>query len=434
MRQIFFTSIFFLIVIFGVGIPVVAAAGYIWVDLVTPQKYLFTPLRSLPISAICGGVAMGMYILIDRKSPPRPGGLLILLSLFAIWVTLTCFWAALPAVVWEKWDWAFKSVAFGIFMPFVFRTRLQIELCLLAISFSVASHYLNGGVYSLLGGASYGSMTEGNSGLSESSTLALVSVMLIPITIFLMQNSIIFKKTWHRTIIFGNLILFQALTAIGSFARTGLVALAVLFFTQLYYRRAARMRTLLVAAILMAALAPVMSDVWLDRMSTIRTYDEDGSAMGRILVWAWTLDYVKEHPLGGGFLAYKVSSIEEPNGEIREGVAFHNMFIEVLGEHGYPGLIIFSLLFYFSIRKLQNIRKSSTQNTDQKYFHEISTAIICCLIVYIVGGQFIGIAFQPFTYYFIGLTISLENCYARYRLQGQLASGPSVNRYTPTST
>ncbi len=52
-----------------------------------------------------------------------------------------------------------------------------------------------------------------------------------------------------------------------------------------------------------------------------------------------TLNYVSEHPLGGGFQSFLIDRIEFPatNGEtplVIYGKAFHNSYIEVLGEQG----------------------------------------------------------------------------------------------------
>lgn len=419
MRQLFFSTLLVLALVLGIAVPVVAASGYIWVDLATPQRQVFPFLRGLPLSSFFAILAMGAYLIADRRDPPRRIGMLVLLFLFAAWITFTTVTAVFPAIAWEKWDWAVKSVIFAIIIPFIFRTPLRIELFLLVMSFSVSYHYLSGGVTALLG-KGYGNLTVGNSGLQESSTLATVCVMLIPVNIFLMRNSVIIRQARIRYIIFSTLIVFQVLTVIGTFARTGLVALAVLFLTQLRFWPAARWRMVAAAAILAGALAPVMSDAWTHRMSTINTFEEDSSAMSRIAVWKWTIGYVQDNPMGGGFGAYRLNSIELISGKIQKSRAFHNMYIEVLGEHGYPGLIMFAALFMLSFRKLRKVRNAAARNPDHKFFVELSTTLTSSLIIYMAGAIFIGVAFQPFTYYLIGLTVALENYYF-FRLQPKAA-------------
>ena len=84
-------------------------------------------------------------------------------------------------------------------------------------------------------------------------------------------------------------------------------------------------------------------------MSTIQAHEEDTSAMGRVGVWKWTLRFVAENPLGGGFDAYRVSRIAETvqtrdGGTVTyyaSGKAFHSVYFEMLGEHGIPGMLMF---------------------------------------------------------------------------------------------
>jgi O-antigen ligase len=44
-----------------------------------------------------------------------------------------------------------------------------------------------------------------------------------------------------------------------------------------------------------------MPQQWYDRMSTIQTYDQDQSAIGRINAWHMAYNMAKDRPLGGGF-------------------------------------------------------------------------------------------------------------------------------------
>ena len=78
-----------------------------------------------------------------------------------------------------------------------------------------------------------------------------------------------------------------------------------------------------------------------------------GSRSGR-----WTWDYVQDHPFGGGFEAYRQNRIQvqtvnaQTAGEVQivaaqteadEGRAYHSAYFEMLGEQGFPGLILFLL-------------------------------------------------------------------------------------------
>src|SRR3546814_20714271 len=88
-------------------------------------------------------------------------------------------------------------------------------------------------------------------------------------------------------------------------------------------------------------------------METIRDHKSDQSASTRVAVWAWTWEYAKENPLGGGFNAYiqnhvrveRAASEYDPNAPQNDeptvyeehSRAYHSSYFEMLGEKGYPG-------------------------------------------------------------------------------------------------
>src|SRR3546814_19435708 len=85
----------------------------------------------------------------------------------------------------------------------------------------------------------------------------------------------------------------------------------------------------------------------------------DLSASTRLAVWAWTWDYAKKNPLGGGFEAYRQNSLRvntvssETTAAVEvidrtvvadQGRAYNSSSLEMLDEPGFPGLIPFLLL------------------------------------------------------------------------------------------
>jgi len=49
-----------------------------------------------------------------------------------------------------------------------------------------------------------------------------------------------------------------------------------------------------------------MPDAWMQRMGTIKTYEQDGSAMGRINAWHFAFNLALDRPIvGGGFETFQ---------------------------------------------------------------------------------------------------------------------------------
>ena len=108
-------------------------------------------------------------------------------------------------------------------------------------------------------------------------------------------------------------------------------------------------------------------------MGTIKNYEADESASTRIAVWKWTWEFVQTHPMGGGFNAYVQNKIrytipvvddngldtgEVDTGEVvDEGRAYHSSYFEMLGEQGFPGLIIWLLIHVGGVWRMEAIMR-----------------------------------------------------------------------------
>jgi O-antigen ligase len=90
----------------------------------------------------------------------------------------------------------------------------------------------------------------------------------------------------------------------GGTARTGLLCIGLLGVLSL---RSVKNRFLYVGAIAALGLAavPFLPQTYTARMSTIENHAGDQSASTRLAVWAWTIDYAKANPLGGGFDSFR---------------------------------------------------------------------------------------------------------------------------------
>ncbi len=436
MRGLFLTFVYVFMMLAGVSAPFVAMLGYLWVDLLKPQELSYTLINSVPISMIAATLAVGMYFIIDRKFAPRFTLVMFLIVLFAAWVTMTTTLSELPDEhAWRKWDWVIKVLIMTIFMPYVFRSRIQIEAFILVIIFSASSAIFSAAVKTMLGSGGYGSLAllgDFNSGLAEGSTLATFSVMLIPLMSYMRNNSLIFKPGKYTNLMFTGLMVFSILTVVGTSARTGLIGLFVLLVRYIWGTKK-KMKWLLVLSVF--AIVYINVDVgstkWGNRMSTIETYNSDSSALGRLAVWKWTLGYALDKPLGGGFNSFRFNRIWQvtPDGIIYFppgtvwGKAFHSIYFEVLGEQGYFGLLIYLSILGLTWRTLSIIKKQQKANPGTDWASSLSKALLDAMLVFLVCGAFIGIAYQPYFFYIVVAAISLNQYVIRHKI---IASGKEL--------
>jgi O-antigen ligase len=163
-------------------------------------------------------------------------------------------------------------------------------------------------------------------------------------------------------------------------------------------------------------------------MSTIETYNADSSAMGRIKVWEWTLGYVGDHPLGGGFDAYlhnRILGVSTegvtqylPEGQLG-GKAFHSIYFEVLGEQGIPGFAMYFMMVGLALFKLIRLKRTWRDDPGMGWVSGLANAMLTSIVVILAGGSFVGIAYQPYMFYMLSLTVALDQ-YAVRVMRDQL--------------
>ena len=415
LREIYLTLVYLSFFAIGVTAPFVFSLGYVWVDIFYPQA-LSTTLASVPIAMLMGCAAILFYCAADRKNPAFSAHT-VLVVLMAIWISLTMLWAEAPELAAAKYSWASKTVLFSAFLPFVFRSRVQIEAFLCVFTISLVSFMLPVAVKSLVSGSSYGQtigLSDANFGLGESSTLATICAAIIPIMLWLRQHSLLLPKGKLRSAALLGLSLLSVFGGMGTFARTGIISFGVLAVDMLM-RTKRKVLFLSVIGVVGACAYYTASSGWDKRMETIETYQQESSAYTRILVWEWTLGYVATHPFGGGFNDFVISRVEypptadRPEPLIEVGHAFHSSYFEVLGEHGIPGIALFLGLVALCIVWLRNVRRSTKKLPHMLWAYDLAGALRASLLVTMAGSAFVGIAFQPPFWYFFAIIAALRH-------------------------
>ena len=415
LRSLWLLFVFVSFLGLSVYAPFVATLGYIWVDTFQPQTLAYIVLNQLPVAMIMAIVALAGYLVLDRRSPPPLTMQTALQASMAIWVTLTLVWAQAPEAAWGKWDWAFKTIAFATFIPYVIRSRVQIEAFAQTYVLSLAANFLPFGLKVLISGGGYGrnlGLEAGNSGLSEGGLLSTCCLMAVPLAMFLASHSRLIPKVKLLQLAYWGIAGLAIATALGTYERSALIGLIVLG-AYMWVRSKRKFGFGLVLAVVGCLVVYSTSSAWNSRISTIGSFEEENSAYVRILVWKWTLGFVASHPLGGGFTTYLIDRIEVPASgnapaQTEFGRAFHSIYFEVLGEHGYPGLLIFLLLAGSTFLLLRRLARKAQPFPELQWVVALSDALQSGLAVFMTSGAFVGIAFQPMFWYFISMGVCLN--------------------------
>jgi probable O-glycosylation ligase (exosortase A-associated) len=431
MRDLAFVGFLLAILALGFRRPFLFVLVYAYIDTVAPQRLSYYLLNSLQLSMIVACLAFAGWLLMEKKTDLRFTLRQALIGVLLCYTFYTTANADFPIEAAEKWDWAWTALAFAIFLPLTLPSKLRIEAVLLFLTLSASAIIIVGGLKTLASGGGYGVlnlMVTDNSNLYESSTISTVAIALIPIILWLAKFGTVFPPDWRVKLFAAALIFACLLMPIGTEARTGLVCVAVLGVLMLRNVKR-RLLYLAGASLLVVASIPFLPDSFTGRMSTIQGYESDSSAKVRLAVWGWTWNYVQENPLGGGFGAYRGNKIEvrtvETHGTgsvqtvtartaIDQGRAYHSAYFEMLGEQGFPGLILFVLIHIIGLVRMEVLRRRYRKaDGDKAWIAPLATALQHFQIVYLVGASFVAIAYQPFTFMILGVQIGLDTLVAR---------------------
>ncbi len=406
--------------------PFLWVLAYCYVDIVAPQQVSWHLLASLPLSLIVFVAAFGGWVMLDPKHNSRFTYRQVILCVLLVYCGLTTLTADYPVEALTKWAWVWKALVFAIFLPLTLNTRLRIEAVALTMVLSAAAIIISGGIKTAMGGGGYGSLAllvDNNTGLYEGSTLAMVAIAILPVIFWLARHGTIFPKHWTVTIFALALAFSCLLIPIGTEARTGLLCLGVMAALAL---RTMKRRFLYVSlgAIVLLVAVPFLPKSYTDRMNTIENHNADESAGTRIAVWAWTWDYAKQHPMGGGFDSFRGNKIRyqkkvtATSGDTQDvessyvedsSRAFHSAYFEMLGEQGWPGTLLWLWLLLSGLWQMERIRWKWNKRTgpDEQWQAPLANALQLSLAIYMVGALFIGIAYQPFILMLIALQCGL---------------------------
>jgi probable O-glycosylation ligase (exosortase A-associated) len=424
--DLFLTAFVFALFAAGLRKPFVWVLAYVYIDVLAPQKISWFLLQTIPISLIAFTLAFLGWAYADAKQGSRFGLRQWLIVILLGYCGATTLAADIPEAALAKWDWVWKALVFAAFLPLALRTRLRIEATALVMVLAAGAIVIPAGIKTLLSGGGYGALhllVNDNVGLYEGSILSTVAIAVIPLGLWLARHGTIFTPD-RRARLFALALAFAcALIPVGTEARTGLVCLGVLALLGL---RQVKRRFLYVGLIGAAALlaAPFLPQSFTARMETISDHQADQSASTRLAVWRWTIDFVRDNPLGGGFDAYRQNRLaveivdtaeagnttaHETRTVVEKGRAYHSSYFEMLGEQGWPGLALWLLIHLLGVWQMERVyrRYRRKAEPDKAWIAPLAYALLQAQIVYLVGSLFVGVAYQPFCYMIVALQCGL---------------------------
>jgi putative inorganic carbon (HCO3(-)) transporter len=400
--------------------PALGVLLFIWLSLMNPHRLAYGPAYDFPFAAVVVAATLA-GVLVTRNTLRLPRGALPgLLLAFMLWASVTSFMALQPALAWTEWNRVMKTLLMALVAMTLIEDEQDIKLLAWVLGLSLLFYGVKGGLFTVATGGSYRVLGPEGSYIEDNNSLALALVMAAPIAWYLQQQA---QRRWLRWALVGVTVL-ALLAAAGSYSRGALLAgAAMLAF--IWLKSEHKGTTTLVFLLLVPLLMLVMPPEWFERMATISSYRDDTSAMGRINAWYFAANVAAEHKLGGGFNVFTPDMFRLYAPDPLDFHAAHSIYFQVLGEHGYVGLVLFLALLVCAWRSAARTIRLSQGQPHLLWAGQLAAMVQVSLVAYAVGGAFLSLAYYDYFYFLIALLVLLQAHATRSRLA---APGSAVHK------
>ncbi len=392
MRDLALLIIIAWIVVQALRRPWIGILGWTWISIMNPHQLSWS-LKTMPVAAAIGGATLlGLILTKDKRdySQSREG---IVMMLFMAWMCVTLPFSILFDDSLELWKRVMKLDLMILVALLVLHTKRHALLLAAVLTVSIGYYGVKGGLFTVATGGSYRVWGPTNTYIEGNNEVALAIVITIPLMRFLQMQM---QAKWAKTLMTGCMV-SMAMAALGSHSRGALLALAAMAMV-LWWRGKNKGMGAVAMVVLGVALLSVMPQEWWDRMNTIKTYEQDDSALGRINAWHMAWNLAMDRVFGGGFMVSTPAVFAMYAPEPARVHAAHSIYFMVLGEHGFIGLALFLTLFCFVWGTAGTLRKKGVAQPQTQWLSDLGGMLQVSLAGYAVGGAFLSLSYWDLPY------------------------------------
>jgi probable O-glycosylation ligase (exosortase A-associated) len=375
-----------------------------WIGYMNPHRYSWGPAYSFPFVAVVAVVTLIGFLFSSENKKLPDNIVVILLFCLVAWVSLTTITALNPHGAVYEWKRFMKIQVLNFLVLYMFQSKARLNILVAVIVASIGFFAFKGGIFTIATGGIYRVGGPAFSFISGNTEIGFAATVILPLMFYLWT---IAEKKWQKNFLLIAMTL-SAIGIIGTQSRGAFLAFGVLCA---YFWWGSRYKTfvLIVFICLIPLLFSVMPDTYFERMETIQNYEEDASAMGRINAWLFAVNLANDRPiLGGGANAFTKDLFYRYAPEPENHHDVHSIYFEMLGEQGYPGLLIFCSMLFYSYRNCAYVRKRSKDVADLKWIFDLARMLQASFVAYAVGGAFLGLAYFDLLYHLVALSVLLK--------------------------
>ena len=394
MRDIFVTAVIFGLLPFVFKRPWVGILLWSWLGYMNPHRLAWGFAHDFPFAMIVGLVTIVAFMASKEKKDMLWTRETVVLLVFVGWMLFTTFFAFYPDLAWHQWNKVWKIMLMVLLTALIIRERYQLHWLVWVIALSFGFYGVKGGIFTIVHGGVYRVQGPEGSFVAGNNEMALALVMTIPLIRYLHLQE---TRGWLKIGLASAMVL-TGVAAIGSQSRGALVAMVAMGLF-LWLKSRNKFFTGIYMAIAVMIIAAVMPQAWYDRMNTIKTYQEDQSAEGRINAWHTAFNVAKARITGGGLDMFQPPTFRQYAPDPWNVHDVHSIYFEVMGEQGFIGFGLFMLLGALAWIRARQIIKRCRNDPERKWAADLSAMIQVSLIGYGTAGAFLGMSHFDLPYH-----------------------------------
>lgn len=398
-----------------------------WIWFQRPYAFSWGIWNTLPVFTIALGIAIVSNILHGTFKPRITLLLGIYLALLC-WVTLSAAYAYDSAHAWNFYRIFLPSMWISPIV--VFATIHDLRLLKLVIWTMAGGLGINGaktGIMATLGGGSH--ITQSISGFVGDNNVFALSLCVVVAILVGLRTTLPDRRIlrWLLWVGIGGVLLCIVYTR----SRGAIVTLGAIFlFGSLFSRRPIR-HSLAVIAVAVAGYWMLPAENF-ERLSTLREYEQDASAVGRLENWGLAWQAAIDHPMLGvgpdNHIRYHRATAPV---DVYVRVA-HNVYLQILGELGFPALVLYLSFVLIGLATLYRTWRIAIpiarEHPDLAWVADLSFWMLCGYIGYCVGASFLNTFYIEFPWYVVFYGSML-----RPMLLKELAARPAAGPHGTTA-
>jgi len=368
----------------------------------------------------------GMLFMREPRKLPMTTETWLIIAFF-VWCCVTTVFAFYPQEARGQLDKIWRIQLFTLIPLILINDEKRLKAFVWVVALSIGFYGLKGGMFVITGGS--GSRVWGPTGtfIQGNNELGLALIMIIPLLRYMQLHA----PTWWLKWGFAGVMVASAVAAVGTHSRGAFIAI-VAMGVMLWFKSRQKVAMGMLGVIAIILVLMIMPPEYFERLSTIQTYTQDGSAMGRINAWGTAWNVAVARPLvGGGFEVFQVPTylIYAPDPTNIYVVVAHSIYFQVLGEHGFVGLALFISIFAAAWRSAGKVIRMVKQSKQPElaWLSDLAAMLQVSLLGYAVGGAFLSLSYFDLPYHLVVMVV-IARLVTERKLEGQTEAVPAMQQ------